>query len=811
MAIDVTLDNIASGYNIGKINSNFQKIETALQDAVSRSGSTPNQMTTSLDMNNQSIINVGDISISGGVGIAELVQEASDSATAAALSETNAASSASSAASSSSSAATSADTSQYWAGVAETAAGGGTLKVSSTDTTADYLNNKLLAGSNVSLTKGNPGGIETYTIGLSGVAKGPGSSTANYVPKWNGTDGQTLAAGYGVGSGANNLVQYDGSGNLGGHVRINDAAQATVASASTINLDATTSNYVQVTGTTTINTITLGNGHESVVEFSGALTLTNSGTLILPGGANITTSAGDVAIFRGESSGVRCITYTKANGTPLVSTNNIISNVRQTVLNGDTDTSGKASFITVGSGLVPTFTATNPLVITFANGFNSNGTLDYISRLTSGGNLPTCQANVLSYIQATYASPTSVTWSVSLAPLQEGPAYNQAAQSKLDLNNSILDDFGNSWMSAGATFDNTSPKYAGTYYGVLTGSASSYFKTTAIPSLQLAGNGSFTIRFAFYVAALANAGILMAQNAANYGLSIGITASGKTCLYASSTGSSWDIFSNTNGSGTVTAGAWHDLEFGYDAVAGKYYLDLDGTPDQSVSSTSKLCGITSIVIGAGSVGGSTAYFAGKVQGFEFLPYCKHPAGTTFTPQTTLASFSAAGYASPWWDTTNKLWKTPSAPSGSAGVNPTFTTALSKYVGEVTSGASTISSVVSYAFQGEYVSPWTNGLPGTNTTISVSDNLGTPLKDTKIEALCLTADQGYSVGDIIEPSTETSSYLSPFTYRKLRNSTCVNTGSTQAFAVVVYSSGTGNALNAANWAYRITASRKKGSF
>jgi|GEM_PF-2267918 len=93
---------------------------------------------------------------------------------------------------------------------------------------------------------------------------------------------------------------------------------ADVASASTIDLDACTGDLVDVTGTTTITAITLTQGRSRTVRFTGALTLTHGASLVLPGGANITTAAGDFAIFRGyASSVVRCVSYFRANGTPV--------------------------------------------------------------------------------------------------------------------------------------------------------------------------------------------------------------------------------------------------------------------------------------------------------------------------------------------------------------------------------------------------------------------------------------------------------------------------------------------------------------
>ncbi len=115
-------------------------------------------------------------------------------------------------------------------------------------------------------------------------------------------------------------IEYDGTQFQLLNIRSNSQG-ADIASSGTINLSTATGDYVNVTGTTTITAITLAQGLERTVKFAGILTLTNGASLILPSGANITTAAGDVAIFRGEASGVvRCVAYTKANGQAVAST-----------------------------------------------------------------------------------------------------------------------------------------------------------------------------------------------------------------------------------------------------------------------------------------------------------------------------------------------------------------------------------------------------------------------------------------------------------------------------------------------------------
>lgn len=100
---------------------------------------------------------------------------------------------------------------------------------------------------------------------------------------------------------------------------LNEAHGADIASASTINLTTATGNLVDVTGTTTITAVTLAEGAERTVRFTGALTLTNGASLVLMGLlGDITTAAEDMATFRGYAAGVvRLVHYTRKSGAPL--------------------------------------------------------------------------------------------------------------------------------------------------------------------------------------------------------------------------------------------------------------------------------------------------------------------------------------------------------------------------------------------------------------------------------------------------------------------------------------------------------------
>lgn len=98
-----------------------------------------------------------------------------------------------------------------------------------------------------------------------------------------------------------------------------DAKNADIASASALPVLAP--GYADVTGTNTITSIdSLGIGTEIKLHFDAILTLTHHSTnLVLPGGANIITAAGDEAEFKEYEAGKwQCTNYSKANGTPVI-------------------------------------------------------------------------------------------------------------------------------------------------------------------------------------------------------------------------------------------------------------------------------------------------------------------------------------------------------------------------------------------------------------------------------------------------------------------------------------------------------------
>ena len=116
----------------------------------------------------------------------------------------------------------------------------------------------------------------------------------------------------------------DTSPQLGGFLDANGNYMQTekggdIASASPTVID-TDGDYFDVTGTTNFSAFTVAADRQFTLQFDGVLTMTHHATnLDLPGEANITTAAGDVAVFQSTAANqVQCICYTRASGEPIV-------------------------------------------------------------------------------------------------------------------------------------------------------------------------------------------------------------------------------------------------------------------------------------------------------------------------------------------------------------------------------------------------------------------------------------------------------------------------------------------------------------
>jgi hypothetical protein len=186
----------------------------------------------------------------------------------------------------------------------------------------------------------------------------------------------------------------------------------------TLNLDAATGDCVDVTGTNSITAITLAAGDRRIVRFTGILTLTHGSSLVLPGALNITTAAGDIAIFQGyASSVVRCVSYQKLTGDSvrggLVFLGSRTASASATLEFASLLSATYDEYIFEMVGLVPATDAQNFLMrLSIDNGSNyKSGASDYqyynVAKNNAGTDLGIASAGATAFIAASGVSSTA--------------------------------------------------------------------------------------------------------------------------------------------------------------------------------------------------------------------------------------------------------------------------------------------------------------------------------------------------------------------------------------------------------------------
>lgn len=182
------------------------------------------------------------------------------------------------------------------------------------DATTVRITSPLLAGTKV-VIRGLVGSTGAASAAVSAAAAA--ASAASAVAAYNailalGLPSLPLAIASG-GSGATTAVGLFNAGKVKG---------ADIVCAANINLDAATGDYVHITGATgPITSFTLAAGKQRTMVFDSNPTLThNAASLIIPGGANFTVTAGTVVTVRAETANnVRITGVSKADGTALIS------------------------------------------------------------------------------------------------------------------------------------------------------------------------------------------------------------------------------------------------------------------------------------------------------------------------------------------------------------------------------------------------------------------------------------------------------------------------------------------------------------
>lgn len=197
-----------------------------------------------------------------------------------------------------------------------------------------------------------------------------------------------------------NGESFNGSANINIEERLGTAiASATTTTIGTKGLGDT----IHITGVATITSLGVSNnGTRRTLVFDGALILTHNATsLILPGGVNITTVAGDSAEVVCENGALgywRCVRYTSS----------IISNTELSYLDGATSNI-QTQIGTKAPTAGPTFTGAVTLPSTTSIGTITNLEIGYLDGVTSGvqGQLDTKAPLASPALTGTPTAPTA--------------------------------------------------------------------------------------------------------------------------------------------------------------------------------------------------------------------------------------------------------------------------------------------------------------------------------------------------------------------------------------------------------------------
>lgn len=219
------------------------------------------------------------------------------------------------------------------------------------------------------------------------------------------SDGQTAMTGN-LAMGNNKLTGLSAGTATGHSLRweqlFSQGTIANLASATTTDIGAQNTSFLNITGTTAITGFGSNFNGPRYLVFAGILTLTHSATLVCPGAANITTAANDAAIAIPITGGWQIVAYQKASGLP-------VSTTGLAPLSSPTFT-GTPAAPTASAGTNTTQVATTAFVL--ANNVPAGTIIDFAGTAAPTGFLacPTTATNISRATYATLFAAIGTTW-----------------------------------------------------------------------------------------------------------------------------------------------------------------------------------------------------------------------------------------------------------------------------------------------------------------------------------------------------------------------------------------------------------------
>jgi hypothetical protein len=140
----------------------------------------------------------------------------------------------------------------------------------------------------------------------------------------------------------------------------------------------------------------------------------------------------------------------------------------------------------------------------------------------------------------------------------------------------------------------------------------------------------------------------------------------------------------------------------------------------------------------------------------------------------------------------------------------WTERIRVFVGEAISNGSSVTTLITYALNGQYRSPNT-AIPIMGTLTNLSHNIGTNKINSWVKYICLTAEHNYAVGDLVSDimrlgdSSSISRSIGSVGANHTRLTMWVVRGDAGEY-IFNKNNGTVGLITAANWAYIFMAER-----
>ena len=181
-------------------------------------------------------------------------------------------------------------------------------------------------------------------------------------------------------------------------------------------------------------------------------------------------------------------------------------------------------------------------------------------------------------------------------------------------------------------------------------------------------------------------------------------------------------------------------------------------------------------------------------------------GTCTTGSTTLAPTYRFGGADVV--TSGQFTFNTQEMTGKVGNGSTAAQTYRVFVGEVTVAGNVVTAIVWYALMGRYDSGYINTIIGAGSAVSKNHNIGIKPIDVNVIIKNLTTEAGYAVNDEVDTFVSyTGAGGYSFPPVKIRSAlTCGYSTENTGILLTPKAGGSGIALTAANWAYRIVAKR-----